>query len=328
MRISLILPVYNVELYLARCLDSCLSQDLPSNEYEVIVVNDGSKDKSKEIAELYSCKNINIKIIDKQNGGLSDARNSGLKHAKGEYVWFIDSDDYIAPNSLGGIVKELTNNKLDALWLRWHIEDESHRRIPLYDSTISKEDNSVYTGLDFMENVMGIYYFAWSFVYRRDFLNSNKLIFKVGLYYEDSDFAFRALPLTSRIKLYNQDCYAYSIRRGSIAQTISIKKIDDLLYVAQEAISAHKQYPEYRCFPRAATNLLVATLLQSINIKYNKSVDDVKSLMKTIGVLTKCGSRANRMIISSYNYCGFYCAKLMASMVVFAKRVRQNIKKS
>jgi len=100
MKISLIIPVFNVDQYLSRCLDSCIHQDLIPDEYEIIAVNDGSTDRSLTILREYEQKYSNIKVIDKPNGGLSSARNTGLSVAIGDYIWFIDSDDWIKENSL------------------------------------------------------------------------------------------------------------------------------------------------------------------------------------------------------------------------------------
>ena len=135
MLLSLILPVYNVEEYLGRCIESCLNQDLPKSEYEIIVVIDGSPDNSIDVAKRYQKKNKNIKIITRENGGLSAARNTGLQVASGDYVWFIDSDDAITENSLKGIYEEMTRHSLEVLWLKWHNMNEFQERVPLYDCT-------------------------------------------------------------------------------------------------------------------------------------------------------------------------------------------------
>lgn len=101
MKLSIIIPIYNVEKYLRVCLDSCLKQDVPKSSYEIITVNDGSPDSCDKIIEEYYTKFPNIRVITQKNSGLSVARNNGLNIARGEYVWFVDSDDYITTNCLG-----------------------------------------------------------------------------------------------------------------------------------------------------------------------------------------------------------------------------------
>ena len=160
MLLSLILPTYNVEAYLGKCIEGCLNQNLPKSEYEIIIVIDGSPDHSIDVARRYQRSNDNIKIITRENGGLSAARNTGLKAANGEYVWFVDSDDSITENCLKEIYEEMVQYHLDVLWLKWRNMNKFHNTIPLYDCTLCKEDDEIHEGLDFMCSVMGIYYFA------------------------------------------------------------------------------------------------------------------------------------------------------------------------
>ena len=119
MQLSIIVPVYNVADYLAKCLDSLLAQDLPQNEYEIIVVNDGSTDNSGEIAQQYADKYANITLINQGNQGLSGARNTGIKCAKGDYIQFVDSDDYLEENVLGGLLKQVEKDNLDVLRFKY-----------------------------------------------------------------------------------------------------------------------------------------------------------------------------------------------------------------
>lgn len=227
-KISLILPVYNVEQYLPKCIESCLCQDLPKTEYEIIIVIDGSLDNSLSIAKKYQQKYSCISIVERPNGGLSAARNTGLKHATGEYVWFIDSDDYINKNILNEIFTQLQQNKLDALWVDWQDVNEKGKALKPFAPHYFRKDSSVMSGHDFMANVLSNFLFAWSFIYRRSFLMTNQLLFTEGMFYEDSDFAFRSLPIVQRIKQYNKVCYNYLQRANSIVHHIDKKKLMDL----------------------------------------------------------------------------------------------------
>lgn len=328
MKISLILPVYNVEAYLGKCIESCLNQDLPQSEYEIIIVIDGSPDKSIEVARRYQEKNANIRIVERENGGLSAARNTGLKVAKGEYVWFIDSDDYITNNCIGSICNEMTQQGLNALWFRWKNKNDFHKDIPLYDCTICKEDYQIYNGIEFMNTIMGIYYFAWSFIYNRNFLLNNKFLFQEGLFYEDTEFAFRVLPYIERIKLYNNVCYTYNIRQGSITQTISTKKIDDLIKIVELAKIKNEEYPQIISFKRSASNIIVNVILYSLSINYYEGIKKAKFLLNIMfrNAMYIVGSKANRSIILSYNWGGFYCMMQMAIVVNSIKKCRNMIR--
>lgn len=220
-KFSLILPVYNVEKYLEKCLQSCLDQDIPENEYEIIVVIDGSPDKSIDVAKQMQSSHGNIKIIEQSNGGLSAARNTGLANACGEYIWFIDSDDYIPENVLKNLYLFLHKQYLDAAWVRWNNRGNNDSIIKGYNWSIHKAKHGIYNGIVFMKEVLGIYLYAWSFIFKRSFLISNNLIFTEGMFYEDTDFAFRFLPVVERISLYDNICYNYVFRENSIVNTLN-----------------------------------------------------------------------------------------------------------
>lgn len=133
MRLSIIVPIYKVEKYLSKCLNSLLDQDLDSSEYEIICINDGSPDNCKTIVLEYQQKNSNIVFIDQENQGVSVARNQGLEIAKGDYVLFIDPDDSIFENSLASVVEIADKNDLDVLYLPLELYDESDQFLYLYE---------------------------------------------------------------------------------------------------------------------------------------------------------------------------------------------------
>lgn len=125
MKLSVIIPVFKVEEYLAKCLDSILDQGFAAEELEVFIINDGSPDNSREIALEYAAKHANFIFIDQENQGVSVARNAGLDKATGEYVAFIDPDDSIHPNSLKPILETADRDNTDVLYLRLDLYDES-----------------------------------------------------------------------------------------------------------------------------------------------------------------------------------------------------------
>ena len=114
-KLSFIVPVYNMEEYVGRCLNSLLNQDIPFTEYEIIVVNDGSTDSSLKILHEYAEKHANIRIVTQENKGLSAARNIGLREATGEYIWHIDSDDWIVENCASRLLELCKRDDLDML---------------------------------------------------------------------------------------------------------------------------------------------------------------------------------------------------------------------
>lgn len=140
MLFSIIIPVYNCEKYIAECLESCFQQGIAESEYEIICVDDGSTDQSAEVVSAFCGEHRNLKLIRQKNGGVSAARNTGLDHAAGEYVWFIDADDFIQSNILRIVADILSTHKYDKIMLRAYsfketlsaeeMEQKSNRNMP------------------------------------------------------------------------------------------------------------------------------------------------------------------------------------------------------
>lgn len=228
MLLSIVLPVYNVEAYLPKCIESCENQDLSKSDYEVIIVIDGSPDHSIDVAKQYQLSFDNIKIVTKKNGGQSSARNTGLEVASGSYVWFVDPDDFIEENILGRIIKKLHDGDLDILWIDWQDIDENGNIISPFAPHAYCDNNTVMKGTEFMSKVLNNYLYAWCFIYRRSFLLEHALRFTEGMYYEDADFAFRSLPLVRRIQRYKKICYNYLQRENSTVHHTDMRKLKDI----------------------------------------------------------------------------------------------------
>lgn len=223
--ISVIVPVYNVELYLKECIESILTQTY--TDLEIILVNDGSTDNSIKICEDYASKDKRIKVINKVNGGLSDARNVGLKIATGEYISFIDSDDYIinkdAYENMYKIAKE-NNSSLVAGNALWYYSDNDNFVVHTEEQQFS---NNRMTGEEFFikslktKRLIAPVCFN---LYKRELLIENKLVFKTGIHHEDEEFTPRVLLKCKCISNYNEPFYVYRQRKGSITNGIKNKK--------------------------------------------------------------------------------------------------------
>lgn len=226
MKLSIIIPMYNVELYIERCLMSCLKQDVPYGDYEIIVVNDGSPDGSLQIAERIAMEYNNITIISQQNGGLSDARNTGLSVAKGEYVWFIDSDDWIKENCLGKLLEQLYNDNLEALAIcvANHIDGKDVRRF-------SFQGNEIIKGADAMLKGKCVCCAPFT-IYKREFLKNNDLLFYKGIFHEDNEFTYRAYYFLERLGYTNEILYFVFQNQNSITRSFNPKKSHDRIIVA------------------------------------------------------------------------------------------------
>ena len=218
--------MYNVELYIEKCLNSCLKQDIPYEDYEIIVVNDGSPDGSLQIAERIAKENTNITIITQSNGGLSAARNTGISAAKGDYIWFIDSDDWIKENCLKSVLEQLYENNLEALAIcRAWIRKGKIVYPPIYNHL------GVMSGKEALlkRNVIACVPFT---IYSREFLNKNNLRFYKGIYHEDNEFTFRSYYYLSNVAFTDDVLYFVYQNPNSITRSFNPKKSFDLIIVA------------------------------------------------------------------------------------------------
>lgn len=230
LRLSIIIPLYNVEQYIGKCLESCLAQDLPEDDYEIIVVDDGSPDNSSAIVEEYIEKNKNIRLVHRENGGLSAARNTGLKEAQGKYVWFVDSDDWIEPDCLSFLVDFAEDKHLDVLCFGLQLAYPDGRR-NVYNIN-HEESGNVYKGEEFICRVK-MPSAAWVALYRRLYLEEHGLSFMEGILHEDQEFTPRAYSLAASISYVNKMIYNYNQRDGGIMKSNRDKqRAIDLLKVA------------------------------------------------------------------------------------------------
>lgn len=199
LKLSIIIPAYNVEKYIIRCLDSIYAQDLPIEEYEVIVVNDGSTDCTLEILRNY--RKANLRIISQNNQKLGAARNNGTKTAIGNYIWFVDADDWIEPNVLKHLISLAYEYSLDLLSF----------------DCVEKEiiSDSILSGISYIQNSK-LKQGACRILYRREFLLENSLFFKEGVVYEDNEFLPRVFYYAKRIKSIKSQIYNYYMNPYSI----------------------------------------------------------------------------------------------------------------
>ena len=230
MKFSVIIPVYNVEAYLQACLDSVLNQTF--EDWEAICVNDGSTDNSAAILEEYGHKDGRFKIVNQPNGGLSAARNTGLKAAAGEYVLFLDSDDWLEGNALERVSESLANEDMLCFSGRRFFEKEGR-----YHEADQLKPWSYATGMDYYnENALAVRDFAFVCVvlraYKREFLVGHHLWFKEGIFHEDNLFTPLACYYAGKVKVINDCLYDYRVRANSITTTGNVKRLRDLLGTA------------------------------------------------------------------------------------------------
>lgn len=255
--ISVIVPVYNVEKYVGRCLNSIIHQSYTN--LEIIVVNDGSTDNSLSVCEEYEAKDKRIKLITQENRGLSGARNTGLRNYTGEYVTFVDSDDWIHRNMVEFMYNLLVRNKSDMSKCgNFRVSEMTN----LEKSPDGYED-VVYTRNEFLELFLsGTYTACWSRLFRKDVIYGFK--FPEGLNCEDFIYMYEVIRRINTVAVNEFPLYYYFVREDSIVnQKFNIKKFDQF-YSARRLYELVKKYtPEYSELSVTRLAGAIASLLSS-----------------------------------------------------------------
>lgn len=221
MFLSFIVPVHNTEKYLAECLDSLLCQDIPAKDYEIICIDDGSTDSSPDILDRYARENPNIYVCHQQNRGVCSARNAGLRVAKGNYVWYMDDDDFISENCLATLQRTLEKSKCDRLVIEhfvYYFEDEAP------DAPMDLRKNT-----SWKDSVV------WRNIFRRAFLLENNLYFHYPelSYGEDAMYMYevkRAQPMTVELEL---PVHYHRVRPDSLSVAANDKRLKCTIREAQ-----------------------------------------------------------------------------------------------
>lgn len=239
MCVSIVIPIYNVASYLSKCLDSLYEQT--DDLTEVILVNDGSTDNSLDICKQYCNKYPNTIIIEKKNGGLSDARNAGTAVATGVYIYYLDSDDWLAPNAIMTLYDFAIENQCEVVQGGFYYAYEDHL---LYDNRYKQpfvleryEAMRELIRNDYVKN------FAWGKLYRADIVKRH--LFPKGKFYEDAYWQHHIMHETNRYGIVPTPLYYYRQRNTGISGTFSIKNLDLLIGYEERLKFVEINYPEY-----------------------------------------------------------------------------------
>lgn len=235
--LSFIVPVYNVEKYILDCLKSIAFQTC--EEYEIIIVNDGSTDNSQLIIQNYISNIKNVQLINKENEGISIARNVGLQKANGEYVCFIDSDDFYKLDFSQNFLDICHKYDLDVIRGVYGIYDDESKKYLSHDIPEMTYINKVLKGKDFLKYAINEHsneVVPWLGFYKRDFLLKNNILFPRNISYEEDHLFFLKVLLSEGCKIYqtNVEFYAYRKRKGSATKTPTLKQIEDIIYIVNE----------------------------------------------------------------------------------------------
>ena len=312
-KISIIVPVYNVEIYIDKCLKTLTEQTL--RDIEIIIVNDGSLDKSEEIIEKYVKENpTKIKYYEKENGGLSSARNYGLEYATGEYIAFLDSDDYVETNMYEEMYNLAKKENADMVECDFIWEWE-------YGKKIFDKRREYKTKEEMMKKPRVV---AWNKIYKREIINKYKIRFPEGLIYEDMEFFYKLLPHLNKISYINKYFVHYTQREDSITnkQTQKVEDIFKILdsifdyYIDQNLYNKYKKELKYmsrrillgsslkRIIKIKDSHLRRKMLLKTIIylLKFRKSINDINNKKRICFGITKLGiGGAERVLVDIAN---------------------------
>ena len=256
--LSIIIPMYKVEDYIAECLQSILRQDYRKIgfDYELILVDDGSPDNCVKVAQSILSR-LPYKLIRQSNQGLSMARNAGLEVATGEFVWFVDADDWISDDSFSALVG-IDTTDLDAIAI--NARDAVEGAVPRID--FGDTAGSVVRGLEALMSDKFSYCGPFT-IYRREFLNRHSLRFFPGVFHEDNEFTPRAYYYARRIYQLDRVLYHVRINMQSITRCVNPKRYFDLLTVASRLsefclsqVEKHYRYVFSRCIGLTLNSVL------------------------------------------------------------------------
>jgi glycosyltransferase involved in cell wall biosynthesis len=235
-KVSIIIPVHNTELYLRQCLDSIVNQTL--NEIEIICVNDGSTDGSLNILNEYAARDKRIRVIDKENGGQGLARNIAIKHASGEYLGFVDSDDWVDSNMFMELWASAKKFEADVTICEFSHFNQDTGRISqpewLKLPVDTKFDNTSFNWEDIREIGFQINSGPVNKIYRSDFINRFNIEFSKGIYYQDIIFVYASILNAKKISLVRKPLYLYRYaRQGSTTSDKGKKQFDIFIALSQ-----------------------------------------------------------------------------------------------
>jgi len=320
-KISIIVPIYNVEKYLRDCIESIENQTY--QEIEILLINDGSTDSSLEICKEYARKNNKIKIINKKNGGLSDARNVGLEHAKGKYIMFVDSDDYLAPNSCEVLYNAIKDT--DFQFITGNFAFTNNDGIPWKKPMFSEKFDNIILGIeDYKKAFYLVNSTVWNKIFRKEFIDNHGLKFEVGLLAEDAVFTTLAFLKTKKTCYIKDIVYYYrqrEIKKGntSISFNCSVdyfKKVNQAYKIIYKNFKKYNQINFYRYYYAKNTAYILYKFVDSVLLSDKERIAVLKNMKwwfelkleieppnisKTIDIITD--AIVNKQYKEALNYC-------------------------
>lgn len=313
--LSIVVPIYRVEPYLRKCIDSLLAQDLSSGEYEIILVDDGSPDDCGKIADEYAAKFGNVKAFHQENGGLSVARNTGIMAAQGRYIQFVDSDDYLEPDVLRSLVDRAELDNLDVLRFNYRNVNENYEEFEPNKESRPYMDYSltICDGLEFLNDRLGYACYAVQFLIKTSIVK--ECLFKEHILFEDTQWTPRMLRKAQRVSSTPDVIYNYLSREGSITKADGISKqrkiVESKLSLIEDLKSQMLTCPDNRWYK----GTISGTVISILGLLSERLYKERRTFLKKLAMLdvlplstyhmTKTGTRKARLINISPRFACF-----------------------
>lgn len=323
--ISIIVPVYNVEKYLDRCISSILEQSF--TDFQLILVNDGSKDNSGTICDEYAKKDSRIKVIHQDNLGLSAARNIGIEASQGKYITFIDSDDFIHTNMLYILYNNLLENKADISVCNYNLVYEDK----LTATNLGNNHIEVYNNIESVKKILEksetVMIIAWGKLYKRDLFDDIR--YPVGKYHEDEFVTYKLLYKSTKVVVTDAKLYYYLQRSNSITgSTYSLKRLEKL-EALEEAVmffksKSNEELSELAQF-RYMLNIQIAyykvkyemnhekIVMDKLRLQYHNKFDEFKNNIESITMMKKMALKI------FYTFPNLYCFFIRLYLICVSK---------
>ena len=269
-KVSVIVPFYNVEGYIEKCLDTLVNQTL--EDIEIILVNDGSKDNSILIAKKF-LENYPKKIfyLEKENGGLSDARNFGIPYAKGEYIAFLDSDDYVEKNmyeEMYALAKKENSDMVQCNFY-WEYIDKNKKKIGDVQKYSNKKELITKGRVE-----------AWNKLIKREILENEEIRFPKGLRYEDVEFTYKLAPYLEKVSFIDKPFIHYIQRQNSISNSQN-EKTAEIFDILDNVIKYYKEKNIYEEYKNELEYIYIKTVFCRSLLRMTK-IEDVEIRRKII----------------------------------------------
>ena len=283
-KLSIIIPVYNVEKYLEECLDSVLNQTL--NDTEIICIDDGSTDNSLNILKEYSKKDKRIKIIPKENGGQASARNLGIKEAQGEYIAFVDSDDFIEPEMIEKLYTKAKDNNLDIAMCKISLYDNETEEINTHAwyymlGVFRDFEKDVFSHKDTKEFTCEISVTPYNKIYKTSLIKDNNILFPEGLIFEDEKFFYDVYLRAKRVSIVDEFLYYYRTnRKGSTVDITKESDYTDLIPIFKQIRETFKETKNYEDYKILLANRFIHLELSRFTQTSSKYKEKYFNLMK------------------------------------------------